>query len=235
MSRLTSAQADAVIESFVARATDDRESLLKVCLSRGDELAVAPKYVIEQTNLNPATISKRASSFEPIFDAMRAEGIIVPGHPPTACDWRRRLLAWYEGMSMEEKLAIPVTANTIIHRNTIRQRDFPAQRLEAIKDNRRIAVLAQRVKAEKKQDPKTILMQRLEKSRLEVLYWFNRYQESENSCATLDKRLDTVRESRDYFVQVADELRKKIKEQETEILKLRDALDLVSANLEEPK
>mgnify|MGYP003582357893 FL=1 len=113
MSRLTSAQADAVIESFVARVTDDRESLLKVCLSRGDELAVAPKYVIEQTNLNPATISKRAPSFEPIFDAMRAEGIIVPGHPPTACDWRRRLLAWYEGMSMEEKLAIPVTANTI--------------------------------------------------------------------------------------------------------------------------
>ncbi|WP_433898683.1 site-specific integrase [Pseudomonas sp. PSE1(2024)] len=113
MSRLTSAQADAVIESFVARATDDRESLLKVCLSRGGVLAVAPKYAIEQTNLNPATISKRASSFEPIFDAMRAEGIIVPGHPPTACDWRRRLLAWYEGMSMEEKLAIPVTANTI--------------------------------------------------------------------------------------------------------------------------
>lgn len=124
---------------------------------------------------------------------------------------------------------------TGIHRNTIRQRDFPAQRLEAIKDNRRIAVLAQRVKAEKKQDPKTILMQRLEKSRLEVLYWFNRYQESESSCATLDKRLDTVRESRDYYVQLADELRQKIKEQETEILKLRDALDLVSANLEEPK
>lgn len=113
MSRLTSAQADAVIESFVARATDDRESLLKVCLSRGDELAVAPKYLIEQTNLNPGTISKRVSSFEPIFEAMRAEGIIVPGHPSGACDWRRRLLAWYEGMSMEEKLAIPVTANTI--------------------------------------------------------------------------------------------------------------------------
>ena len=124
---------------------------------------------------------------------------------------------------------------TGIHRNTIRQRRWPLERLEAIKDTRRMEVLAQRVKAEKKQDPKTILMQRLEKSRLEVLYWFNRYQDSENSCATLDKRLDTVRESRDYFVQVADELRKKIKEQDTEILKLRDALDLVSANLEEPK
>lgn len=124
---------------------------------------------------------------------------------------------------------------TGIHRNTIRMRGWPMEKLEAIKESRLVEVMVQKVKAEKKQDPKTILMQRLEKSRLEVLYWFNRYQESENSCATLDKRLDTVRESRDYFVQVADELRKKIKEQETEILKLRDALDLVSANLEEPK
>ncbi|KPZ22326.1 site-specific integrase [Pseudomonas coronafaciens] len=111
--RLTKDQVDAVIESFVARVTDDRESLLKVCLSPRDDLAVSSSYVVEQTNLSPATISKRASSFEPIFDAMRAEGIIVPGHPSGACDWRRRLLAWYEGMSMEEKLAIPVNANTI--------------------------------------------------------------------------------------------------------------------------
>ncbi|MCB4796109.1 hypothetical protein LGR51_16545 [Pseudomonas sp. NP21570] len=124
---------------------------------------------------------------------------------------------------------------TGIHRNTIRQRDFPLERLKAIKENRRIAVIAQRVKAETKQDPKTVLMQRLEKSRLEVLYWFNRHQESENSCATLERRLATVRESRDYYAQLAGELRLKIKELDTEILKLRDALDLVSANLGEPK
>ena len=113
MSRLTSAQVDAVIESFVARVTDDRESLLRVCLSRGEDLAVAPNYVIEQTNLSPMAISKRTSYFEPIFDAMRSEGIIVPGHSSNACDWRRRLLAWYEGMPMEEKLAIPVFGNSI--------------------------------------------------------------------------------------------------------------------------
>lgn len=76
-------------------------------------MAVAPNYVIEQTNLSPMAISKRTSYFEPIFDAMRAEGIIVPGHSSNACDWRRRLLAWYEGMSMEEKLAIPVFGNSI--------------------------------------------------------------------------------------------------------------------------
>ncbi|QOI07294.1 MULTISPECIES: hypothetical protein [Pseudomonas syringae group genomosp. 2] len=124
---------------------------------------------------------------------------------------------------------------TGIHRNTIRQRRWPLERLEAIKDTRRMEVLAQRVKTEKKQDPKTILMQRLEKSRLEVLYWFNRFQEAESSFASIDKRLSTVRESRDYYVQVTEEQRSTIKQQETEIQKLRDALQLVSANLEESK
>lgn len=119
MSRLNSAGVDAVIESFVARATDDRESLLKVCLSAGGVLAVARNYIVEQTSLSPTAISKRVSSFKPILDAMRAEGIIVPGHSSTACDWRRRLLNWYEGMSVEDKLAIPTFGSGIKERGFI--------------------------------------------------------------------------------------------------------------------
>ncbi|WP_312591764.1 site-specific integrase [Stutzerimonas nitrititolerans] len=119
MSRLNSAEVDAVIESFVARVTDDRESLLNVCLSSGDKLALSPNYVIEQTRLSPSTIYKRASCFEAILDAMRAEGIIVRGHSSSACDWRRRLLSWYEGMSREEKLAIPTFGNGIKERGFI--------------------------------------------------------------------------------------------------------------------
>lgn len=78
-------------------------------------------------------------------------------------------------------------------------------------------------------------MQWLEKSRLEVLYWFNRFQEAESSFALIDKRLSTVRDSRDYYIQVTEEQRSTIKQQETEIQKLRDALHMVSANLEDPK
>lgn len=117
---------------------------------------------------------------------------------------------------------------TGIHRNTIRQRKWPLERLEAIKDSRRVEVLAQRVKAEKKQDPKTILMNRLEKSRLEVLYWFSRFQDSENSVFTLEKRLNTMRETRDYYVKELEKERIKSQAQEVEIKKLRDALDLIN-------
>lgn len=111
--RLTGAQVDAAIESFVARATDDRESLLKVCLSPHADLAVSASYAAQQTGVSQSTIFLKRRHLQPILDAMSDEGIIVSGHPPGACEWRRRLFAWYEGLSQEEKLAIPVNANTI--------------------------------------------------------------------------------------------------------------------------
>ncbi|MFP6863541.1 hypothetical protein [Pseudomonas sp.] len=122
---------------------------------------------------------------------------------------------------------------TGIHRNTIRQRGWPLDRLEAIKDNRRLEVLASKVKVEKKKDPKSILMERLEKSRLEVLYWFDRYRDSESTVFTLEKRLNSVRESRDFYVKIYEEEREKLKNHEAEIVKLRDALQLISSGLEE--
>lgn len=121
---------------------------------------------------------------------------------------------------------------TGLHRNTIRQREWPATRLEAIKENRRLEVLKNRVRAEKKQDPKTILMNRLDKSRLEVLYWFDKFQESESSCATFEKRLSNVLASRDYYMAEREKYKDQVKELESEITKLRDALSMVNDSLE---
>lgn len=176
--RLSSAQVDAAIESFVARATDDRESLLKIRLNRGDDLAVSTSYVTEHTNLAHTTVLLRAPLLQPILEAMSEEGIIVPGHTPLACDWRRRLLAWYEGMSKEDKLAIPVNANTIRYQGYISEIPelagfYEARRIELVKatfeeildDLRRLGVLdpnyqtvAQRI-ASKKPTEKTETVQ----------------------------------------------------------------------------
>ena len=89
------------------------------------------------------------------------------------------------------------------------------------------------MKVEKKKDPKSILMERLEKSRLEVLYWFDSYRDSESTVFTLEKRLNSVRESRDFYVKIYEEEREKLKNHEAEIVKLRDALQLISSGLEE--
>ncbi|MDA8485729.1 hypothetical protein NNO07_21890 [Pseudomonas resinovorans] len=116
---------------------------------------------------------------------------------------------------------------TSIHRNTIRQRGWPLQRLEAIKDNRRIEALAHKVKAEKKQDPVSILAQRLEKSRLEVLYWFNQFQDAESSFHSMEKRCKSLIESRDFYMGLANERQVKIRELEMENSKARRALEMV--------
>jgi len=125
---------DELIESFVARATDDRESLLRIRLSKGDDLALSTGYLSSQTKLSASTIRIKSSLFHPILDAMCEEGIVVPGHPSGACEFRRRLLSWYEGMSEEEKLAIPVAANTIRYRGYMR--DVPE--LAGLNDAKRI-------------------------------------------------------------------------------------------------
>ena len=124
---------------------------------------------------------------------------------------------------------------TGIHRNTIRQRQWPVERLEAIKENRRAEVIAEKVKAEKKKDPKSILLERLEKSRLEVLYWFDKFQCSENEVLTLEKRLNSIRESREYYVKMYEQERSKVQDREAEILRLHKALELISSGLEDSK
>ncbi|MFV3329557.1 hypothetical protein ACNFIA_01340 [Pseudomonas sp. NY15437] len=124
---------------------------------------------------------------------------------------------------------------TGIHRNTIRQRKWPLERLDAIKDNRELDALAEKIKVEKKKDAKSILSDRLEKSRLEVLYWFDKYQESESNFFTLEKRLNLIRESRDFYVKMYEEKCEKVKSQEAEIAKLHEALKLISSGFEESK
>lgn len=106
-------EADARIHEFVAQATASRESLLRVPLSTGASLALNYRYVSEKTGLGETALRGRVHIFKPVLDLMLDEKIIVVGHTPFACEWRRRLLFWYEGMSIEEKRAIPIVGGSI--------------------------------------------------------------------------------------------------------------------------
>lgn len=116
---------------------------------------------------------------------------------------------------------------TNIHRNTIRQRVWPLQRLDAIKDSRRMEALALKVKSEKKQDPVSVLALRLEKSRLEVLYWFNLFKDAEGSFHSVEKRCKSLLESRDFYMGLASERQERIRELEAENVKIRLALEMI--------
>lgn len=117
ISKEKATEIDSAIEAWVARATANRESLLKVRLGKGNEAALSWSPLMDELSLSAASINWRIREFDPVLDAMREQGIIVPGHCSAACEWRRRLLAWYEGLSDQEKMQIPVRANTIKFRD----------------------------------------------------------------------------------------------------------------------
>lgn len=122
---------------------------------------------------------------------------------------------------------------TGIHRNTIRNRKWPAERLEAIKEQRQLEELSRKLKKEKRQDPVSVLTEKLEKSRLEVVYWFNQRNESEETVRALEVRLTNLRDSRDHYLQLAEKGELEINNLKHEIEKLRGVISLLESERSE--
>lgn len=111
--RLHGGDIKARIESFISEVTASRESLLSVRLSRVTELTLDWRYISQQTGVGMTTLRSRVDLFKPVLDRMVQEKIIVHGHPPSACECRRRLLFWYEGLALEKKLEMPIMGASI--------------------------------------------------------------------------------------------------------------------------
>lgn len=167
---------DVALESFVARSTDDRESILSVELSTSQPLAVSVAYVIRETGLTSASVRSRAHILVPIIDALREQEIIVGEHHPGAYEWRRRLITWYERMPQDEKLRIPVFANTIREKGYLSEIQelaglqyalsiYPLVRetfKEILDDLRRLGVLDSGYKTRKQREAEKVVKEKTE-------------------------------------------------------------------------
>lgn len=114
-----------------------------------------------------------------------------------------------------------------VHRNTIYKREWPTETLNSIKDDRLLRKLASAEKKKKRQDPVSVLQDKLEKSRQEVVYWFNKFRDSEQSAIALDNRLSRMRQSRDGYVSLAEERIAIIKSLEMDAEKLREVIQIL--------
>lgn len=119
---------------------------------------------------------------------------------------------------------------TGIHRNTIRNRQWPLQRLESIKDQRRLEDISRLRKKEKKQDPVSILSEKLEKSRLEVVYWFNQFRDAEHTSRSYERRLNDLRGSRDKYLQLAESRLVEVNNLRSDIEKLREVISILESD-----
>ena len=120
-----------------------------------------------------------------------------------------------------------------IHRNTIRNRRWPSERLEAIKEQRKLEELRIKLKKEKRQDPVSVLAEKLEKSRLEVVYWFNQRNELEETARALEVRLKSMSESRDFYLKQSEAGLLEIKSLKLEIEKLKGVISILETERSE--
>lgn len=107
------ARTKALIDAWVHNVMSSRAKLLAVPLNIRKNMAVTIKSISEGAGIGTTTALAYIHLTRPLIDAMIAEGIIVVGHSGIACEWRRRLLNWYESLSDDAKLNIPIVGGTI--------------------------------------------------------------------------------------------------------------------------
>ena len=119
---------------------------------------------------------------------------------------------------------------TGIHRNTISNRVWPVQELKQIRDSRKTEEKSRKEQVRlSTKDVKNALEAKLSRAQSEVIYWFNEYQDIKRVAEHSDKRLQKMRESRDYYKTLSDTDKRSLSEAEQEIKKLRKMLALEDA------
>lgn len=96
-----------------------RSTLLSVQLNQRGKLSISLGWIEKQLNVNQNFFRSKTEIFDSIIKCMIDENIIIPGHSSIANEWRRKLLCWYEGLSDDEKLNIPIVANKISTRRCL--------------------------------------------------------------------------------------------------------------------
>lgn len=102
-----------IIRAWADTVVSSRSMLLGVRLTQRGKLAISLGWIEKQLGVDKRLLSSETSIFDSIIQRMIDEEIIILGHSSIANGWRRRLLCWYEGLSDDEKLHIPIVANTI--------------------------------------------------------------------------------------------------------------------------
>lgn len=116
-----------------------------------------------------------------------------------------------------------------LHRNTIRDRGWPVERINAIKKSRKLDVYRQKMEKEESADPLSVLSDRLEASRIEVIHWFNKYLAAEKNNRTTEGQLALMKSSRDTYMESSRKARQEVWEREAEIEKLRGVIQVLES------
>jgi hypothetical protein len=110
---------------------------------------------------------------------------------------------------------------TGLHRNTLRDREWPIERINKIKEERKVRAVLQ--KPEKKDQVKELESQ-LDKACKEVVLWFTKFKEKEQDFNRLELQRDRLTEAKDFYQKELMLERDRVKNLEEELLRTRELL-----------
>jgi hypothetical protein len=114
-----------------------------------------------------------------------------------------------------------------VHRNTIYQRQWPLEKLAVIKENRKQQIADEAAVKTEELSPQ----QRLELSRLEIIYWFTELQEARASVASLKREKTETEKSRNTYMALARQRLEINNQKGVEIEKLRHVVTLLEEEI----
>jgi len=112
-----------------------------------------------------------------------------------------------------------------VHRNTIRNRAWPVERLNTIKANRKVEDQGQKKGAE----PKSVdvLTAKLEQAELEILYWFKEHRAAKGLYEGSEESVKYLSKSREEYKRKCEELEKELEKLNKEYHRVLDLLNMV--------
>lgn len=111
---------------------------------------------------------------------------------------------------------------TGLHRNTIRDREWPIERLKEIKDKRKTSIKKDVVS---KQSQLRIVVDKLDKAQKELVYWYRLSQEKESAYQQLDINYERMTDSKNMYEGLLEAERKNTLELEKQISLLKQLIE----------
>jgi hypothetical protein len=110
---------------------------------------------------------------------------------------------------------------TGIHRNTLRDREFPKERLEEISRERKVR---EKLDEEPKKNALKELETQLDNAKTELILWFSQHQTMEADLSQMEMKYLREKEALDFYKRELEKERNNNKIKQTEIARLTDLL-----------
>ncbi|TYC59508.1 hypothetical protein FMN52_08410 [Marinobacter sp. BW6] len=135
-------------------------------------------------------------------------------------------------LKMASDSAIKTTVSSLaelagVHRNTIRNREWPLSRIREIKAHRKFEAEERKKGDFSSPKPIDVLTDRLEKAQLETMYWFKKHNEVMKLYEASNESIKYLAKTRDEYKRQVEALKKDFDDLKAEYERVCDLLNTV--------